>query len=108
MADGPAYGEAVENVESVMRQWIETALELGRALPERKAGQTSGGGERHDDEAPPRLEVVEGVVRHDDDGAAPALLTARLPPPGCPLELRNHRHRRAGEPVEPEAHGLGS
>ncbi|MBX3142721.1 MAG: type II toxin-antitoxin system HicB family antitoxin [Trueperaceae bacterium] len=38
MADGSTYAEAVENVELVMRQWIETALELGRVLPEPKAG----------------------------------------------------------------------
>lgn len=37
MADGSTYGEAVENVQLVMRQWIETALELGRPLPEPKA-----------------------------------------------------------------------
>lgn len=37
MADGTTYAEAVENLESVMRLWIETALELGRALPEPKA-----------------------------------------------------------------------
>ncbi|HZJ09282.1 MAG TPA: type II toxin-antitoxin system HicB family antitoxin [Trueperaceae bacterium] len=34
MADGSTYGEAVENVQLVMRQWIETTLELGRPLPE--------------------------------------------------------------------------
>lgn len=34
MADGATYAEAVENVELVMREWIETARELGRVLPE--------------------------------------------------------------------------
>lgn len=33
MADGASYVEAVENVQGVMRQWIEMALELGRPVP---------------------------------------------------------------------------
>jgi predicted RNase H-like HicB family nuclease len=32
-ADGTTYREALENVEVVIRQWIETALELGRPVP---------------------------------------------------------------------------
>ena len=35
-ADGETYREAVENVEVVMREWIKTAKELGRPIPEPK------------------------------------------------------------------------
>lgn len=34
MSDGATYGEAVENVQVVIREWIETARELGRPVPE--------------------------------------------------------------------------
>ena len=33
-ADGPTYAEALENAETVIREWIETARELGRPIPE--------------------------------------------------------------------------
>lgn len=36
MADGPSYREAVANAEVVIREWIETATELGRPIPEPK------------------------------------------------------------------------
>ncbi len=36
MADGETYQEAVQNVEVVIQQWITTAQELGRSLPEPK------------------------------------------------------------------------
>ncbi len=36
MADGKTYVEAVKNVEVVMKEWIETAKELGRPIPEAK------------------------------------------------------------------------
>ena len=32
-ADGGGYQEAVSNVEVVIREWIETARELGRPIP---------------------------------------------------------------------------
>jgi predicted RNase H-like HicB family nuclease len=32
-ADGATYQEAVANVEVVIREWIETAKELGRPIP---------------------------------------------------------------------------
>jgi len=35
-ADGATYAEAVSNVEVVVREWVETAQELGRPLPEPK------------------------------------------------------------------------
>ena len=35
-ADGATYAEAVANAEVVIQEWIETALELGRAVPEPK------------------------------------------------------------------------
>jgi predicted RNase H-like HicB family nuclease len=34
MADGSTYAEAVANAEIVIGQWIETARELGRPIPE--------------------------------------------------------------------------
>ncbi|MGC1393612.1 MAG: type II toxin-antitoxin system HicB family antitoxin [Coleofasciculaceae cyanobacterium] len=35
-ADGETYQEAVQNVEVIMQEWIETAKELGRSIPEPK------------------------------------------------------------------------
>ncbi|MBV8886802.1 MAG: type II toxin-antitoxin system HicB family antitoxin [Chroococcidiopsidaceae cyanobacterium CP_BM_RX_35] len=35
-ADGETYQEAVQNVEVVIREWIATAQELGRPIPEPK------------------------------------------------------------------------
>jgi predicted RNase H-like HicB family nuclease len=32
-ADGATYQEAVANAEQVIQEWIETARELGRAIP---------------------------------------------------------------------------
>lgn len=36
MADGDTYQEALANAEVVIKQWIETAQELGRSIPEAK------------------------------------------------------------------------
>ena len=36
MADGPNYREALEEVEVVIQEWLETARELGRPIPEPK------------------------------------------------------------------------
>jgi len=36
MADGSTYGEALSNVEGIIQEWIETAKELGRPIPEPK------------------------------------------------------------------------
>lgn len=36
MADGPTAKDALHNVEQVAREWIETARELGREVPETK------------------------------------------------------------------------
>lgn len=33
MADGQTYQEAIANAEVVVREWIETARELGREIP---------------------------------------------------------------------------
>ena len=33
-ADGATYQEALSNAEVVIREWIETARELGRTIPE--------------------------------------------------------------------------
>jgi predicted RNase H-like HicB family nuclease len=35
-ADGATYQEAVKNAEVVIQEWIETARELGRPIPEPK------------------------------------------------------------------------
>ena len=34
MADGQTYQEAVANAEMVIQEWIDTARELGRSIPE--------------------------------------------------------------------------
>jgi predicted RNase H-like HicB family nuclease len=36
MADGATYQEAVKNAEQVIAEWLETAVELGRYVPEPK------------------------------------------------------------------------
>jgi len=36
MADGETYEQAVENAQQVIQEWIETAHELGRSVPEPK------------------------------------------------------------------------
>jgi predicted RNase H-like HicB family nuclease len=33
-ADGPTHKEALTNVEVIIQEWIETAKELGRPIPE--------------------------------------------------------------------------
>ena len=35
-ADGKTYAEALANVERVIQEWIETAKEMGRLIPEPK------------------------------------------------------------------------
>jgi predicted RNase H-like HicB family nuclease len=34
MADGESYQQALANAETVIREWVETARELGRPVPE--------------------------------------------------------------------------
>jgi len=36
MADGETYEQAVVNAQQVIEEWIETARELGRAIPQPK------------------------------------------------------------------------
>ncbi len=36
MADGDTYQEALANVEVIVQEWIETAKEIGRPIPEPK------------------------------------------------------------------------
>ncbi|OQW40882.1 MAG: hypothetical protein A4S08_03240 [Proteobacteria bacterium SG_bin4] len=36
MADGESYEQAVANIKTVIEQWIETARELGKPIPEPK------------------------------------------------------------------------
>ena len=35
-ADGPTQVEALTNVDVIIQEWIETAIELGRPIPEPK------------------------------------------------------------------------
>jgi predicted RNase H-like HicB family nuclease len=35
-ADGETYIEALQNAQIVMQEWIETAQELGRSIPQPK------------------------------------------------------------------------
>jgi predicted RNase H-like HicB family nuclease len=35
-ADGNTYGGALANVEVIIREWIDTATELGRPIPQPK------------------------------------------------------------------------
>ena len=35
-ADGASYAEALANVDVIIQEWIETAKELGRRIPEPK------------------------------------------------------------------------
>jgi predicted RNase H-like HicB family nuclease len=34
MADGETYQEALNNVEVIISEWLETAQELGRSIPQ--------------------------------------------------------------------------
>jgi predicted RNase H-like HicB family nuclease len=36
MADGTSYADALHNAETIIREWLETAQELGRTIPEPK------------------------------------------------------------------------
>jgi predicted RNase H-like HicB family nuclease len=36
MADGSTYKEALDNAERIIDEWIETATELGRPIPQPK------------------------------------------------------------------------
>ncbi len=36
MADGSTYQDAVANAEIIIQEWIETATEMGRPIPEPK------------------------------------------------------------------------
>ena len=36
VADGATYRDALANVEVIIREWIETAREAGRSIPEPK------------------------------------------------------------------------
>jgi predicted RNase H-like HicB family nuclease len=40
-ADGETYQEALHNVEIVMQEWIETAKDLGRLIPQARRRPTS-------------------------------------------------------------------
>ncbi|HEV8588654.1 MAG TPA: type II toxin-antitoxin system HicB family antitoxin [Pyrinomonadaceae bacterium] len=40
MADGSTYQEALANAETIIQEWIETATELGRPIPEPKGRLT--------------------------------------------------------------------
>ena len=44
MADGATYQEALANAEVVIRDWLETARELGRAVPKPHGRPVDEGG----------------------------------------------------------------
>jgi predicted RNase H-like HicB family nuclease len=35
-ADGETYQEALQNLEIIMQEWVETARQLGRSIPQPK------------------------------------------------------------------------
>jgi predicted RNase H-like HicB family nuclease len=41
MADGPTYEAALKSAEVVIHEWIETAKELGRPIPQPRRGRTA-------------------------------------------------------------------
>ena len=40
MADGKTYQEALSNAEQIIDEWIETAMELGKPIPQPKGRLT--------------------------------------------------------------------
>ncbi len=36
MADGKTYHDALSNAERIIEEWIETAMKVGRSIPEPK------------------------------------------------------------------------
>lgn len=40
MADGQTYQEALANAEGAIQEWVETAMEIGRPVPEPKGRLT--------------------------------------------------------------------
>ena len=40
MADGSSYQEALANAQQIIKEWIDTAAELGRAVPQPKGRLT--------------------------------------------------------------------
>jgi predicted RNase H-like HicB family nuclease len=41
MADGSTYEDALRAAEVVIREWIDTARELGRPIPQPRRGRTA-------------------------------------------------------------------
>ena len=41
-ADGETYQEALDNVQVIIREWVETAKELGREIPDPKGSLNYG------------------------------------------------------------------
>jgi predicted RNase H-like HicB family nuclease len=62
MADGRTRLEAVANAEQIIREWIETAKELGRPLPSKISKQRGPEHQRQAGGAIGKLKIVE-----DDD-----------------------------------------
>ncbi len=40
MADGNSYQEALSNAEQIIQEWIDTAAQLGRSIPEPRGRPT--------------------------------------------------------------------
>ena len=64
MADGGTYERAVANAQQVIQEWVETARELGRPIPEPR-GRLMLALHRHAADARTSLGEA-GVVRCDD------------------------------------------
>lgn len=58
MADGSTKEEAKRNAETVIRQWMETARELGREIPQPTSWGKFGGEHKYE------LDALRKAVRH--------------------------------------------
>ena len=67
MADGQTRQEAVANVERVIQEWIETAKELGRPIPDSDVGQEGTKRRRQLGGAIGKLTVIKDDESHLSD-----------------------------------------
>ncbi len=67
MADGKTRQEAVANIERVIQEWIETARELGRPIPNGNVGQEKKNRRRQPGSAIGKLTIIEDDNAHLED-----------------------------------------
>lgn len=67
MADGKTRQEAVANIERVIQEWIETAKELGRPIPNGNVGQEKKNRRRQLGGGIGKLTIIEDDESHLDD-----------------------------------------